>query len=244
MEENKDYGLENIHKVLLDDLLELDRICRNNGINYSLHGGTLLGAVRNHHFIPWDDDADVSMTRENFERFQIALASNDDFNVEVLLWTPRFFRKEGEPRICVDIFIWDYISEKKIFQQLKLLLLRFLQGTIKDRNYFMMTIKTHGIVGKVLLAFTYILGLPFTKKFKLRVYNYISQKVLVGKKKYIHRSNDSFKSIEDIFDKAYMNDYTDLILENEMFMAATRYEEFLIKNYGDDYLIPQRKKGK
>lgn len=66
-------GLEPLHRVLLECLLEMDRVCRENGIRYFLGGGTLLGAVRHQGFIPWDDDVDVMMTRPDYERFaQIA----------------------------------------------------------------------------------------------------------------------------------------------------------------------------
>ena len=61
-----------IHERILTLLREIDGICRENGIVYYLHGGTLLGAVRQGGFLPWDDDGDVIMTRENWEKFLAA----------------------------------------------------------------------------------------------------------------------------------------------------------------------------
>jgi lipopolysaccharide cholinephosphotransferase len=55
---------------------EIDALCRANGIAYYLGGGTLIGAIRHGGFLPWDDDADLLMTRENWKRFA-ALADAD-----------------------------------------------------------------------------------------------------------------------------------------------------------------------
>ena len=61
-----EYGNERLHKVLLSALKDIDKICRENDLRYYLHAGTLLGAVNYNGFIPWDDDADVSMFPDDF----------------------------------------------------------------------------------------------------------------------------------------------------------------------------------
>lgn len=55
---------------LLDMLKEIHEICTKNGITYYLAMGSLIGAVRHGGFLPWDDDADILMTRDEFERFK------------------------------------------------------------------------------------------------------------------------------------------------------------------------------
>lgn len=77
--------LEQVHKILLGYLLEIDRICRKHNIKYFLAGGTLLGAIRHHGFIPWDDDADVMMLREDYDRFQEVVRQELPDNIFVQL---------------------------------------------------------------------------------------------------------------------------------------------------------------
>lgn len=87
-----DETLKKLHKVLLELLCEFDRICRRHGIEYTLSGGTLLGAVRHDGFIPWDDDVDVSMRREDYERFREACRS--ELDTERFFWQDNLTDKE------------------------------------------------------------------------------------------------------------------------------------------------------
>ena len=59
-----------IQGQLFDFLVKFNQFCQENDIQYSLFWGTLLGCVREKGFIAWDDDVDVIMTRENFEKFK------------------------------------------------------------------------------------------------------------------------------------------------------------------------------
>ena len=68
--------MQEIHKVELSVLLELDRICSELGINYWIMYGTLLGAVRHKGFIPWDDDLDVGMHIDDLKKLSRYFTDN------------------------------------------------------------------------------------------------------------------------------------------------------------------------
>ena len=65
----QEISLEEAKEIMLDILIEFDQICKKNNLTYWLDAGTLLGAIRHKGFIPWDDDIDVSMPRDDYNKF-------------------------------------------------------------------------------------------------------------------------------------------------------------------------------
>lgn len=90
----KEYSyLETVHQSDYDLLCEVDRVCKKNEIQYFLHGGTFLGAVRHQDIIPWDDDVDISMKRADYERFIEVFEKDADSRFKLLKFEdyPQFF---------------------------------------------------------------------------------------------------------------------------------------------------------
>lgn len=75
--------LEQVQNILKELMREVDTFCRKRDINYYIIGGTLLGAVRHNGFIPWDDDIDIGMIREDYEKFlSVASEFSDAYEVK------------------------------------------------------------------------------------------------------------------------------------------------------------------
>ena len=67
--------LSRLQRALLTMMVDFDAVCRKHGLTYYMSGGTLLGAVRHGGFIPWDDDIDVVMPKEDYERMPEIMAT-------------------------------------------------------------------------------------------------------------------------------------------------------------------------
>lgn len=70
MSSEADIKIEEIQKKILEIFIEIDKVSVANNLRYYAIGGTCLGAVRHHGFIPWDDDLDIAMPREDYERLK------------------------------------------------------------------------------------------------------------------------------------------------------------------------------
>ena len=103
--------LKAVHEIVLRMLKIIDEICEKENISYFMQGGTLLGAIREKGFIPWDDDADVMMHREDFDKFEQCCkepleAAGFYFNYTDRV--PKVCMRE-KPEVRVDIFIIDLL---------------------------------------------------------------------------------------------------------------------------------------
>ena len=90
--------MKKIWAIELDILVEFDRVCKKHGLRYFLMCGTLLGAIRHKGFIPWDDDIDVAMPRDDFNKLNTL---QDEFRHPIFLQTPLTDKDFGGSHTCI-----------------------------------------------------------------------------------------------------------------------------------------------
>jgi len=222
--------IKKVHNELLYLLKEIDKICKENNIKYSLFAGTLIGAVRHKGFIPWDDDADVIFERAEYEKFLKVIPS--DFEIFRNPWVPRFTTKNGNG-IFIDIFVFDSISDNPTNQKNQILKLKFLQGTLKDT----LTVNK-GVVGTVLSTITFGVGKLFTTQQKIKKYDSIAQSQNNNNTDYIFSSLDQFKYIGHVLPKSIVADYKYVDFEDTQLMIMQGYDIYLTKFYGNYMKLP------
>ena len=133
--------LKHLHDLELMILKEFIKICEENNLNYYMYAGSLLGTIRHKGFIPWDDDLDVIMFREDFEKFKkifptlnnpkydlLSNEINEDyffFFAKLMLRNTKFEEKWNEELnlhvgINIDIFVLDDMSNNKFSRKIQI----------------------------------------------------------------------------------------------------------------------------
>ena len=250
---NQYKNIENIRELqlrTLEVLKVIDEICQKHNINYSLFGGTIIGAIVHNGFIPWDDDIDLVMDRENYNRFKdicrIELPEKYEFkdyfeddSMFVLFAkiidssTTCIMRGPDNTKIItgffVDITVLDNIPSniilRKIQYSISLLCLLFVSKTIPKNKG-----KIIKFISKILIC---ILPNSLTKKVVKYGYRYITS---------FKRTRRSF--LDEIIainapkinlPPDTMDSFIKVQFEGMLFPVFSRYHEYLIKRYKRDY---------
>lgn len=254
MDKKQNTNLVEAQSVMLNMLTIVNDICLKNNINYWLDGGTLLGAARHQGFIPWDDDIDIAMLREDFNKFLliankelpenifIQTRTNDEYyNITVqvkLRDNNSMFVEKSETDnevfnqgIFIDIFAYDFLPENKIL-----------------RNFYKSISKK--------LCKTQRTKLTYPRRYKSDFkYIYLSKLIsnsFINKtlQNLIEHCNTKYSKIigfglDSTLKRVYeYEDFFPLIeveFEGTLFLAPKKINKYLEKTYGDYMTLPPLK---
>ena len=249
-------------KILLDMLVELDRFCEENDIRYYLAGGTALGAVRHQGFIPWDDDIDVTMPRKDYERFiatykpadekkpysVISMHNNQDYYLQfakliaenTVLEEP--VDSDLKLGIYLDIFPLDnlgndYETARKLFRKTNALRQKIMLKNLiwlKQRPLYQNLIIA---VGK---AFLFENRRSMLEKIDRESRVYESDEMT----KYIGAVSTASYGEKEILPSEWYSGYEKLPFEGHAFRVPSGYKEFLTQIYGDYMKLPSEEQQK
>ena len=234
--EEKKLSLEEIHEELLCQLRDIVAICERHGIEYNMMCGSLLGAVRHKGFIPWDDDIDLLITRENFEKLRKIYPQECDKRFELTYlntWTPRVMNRDPEKAAAfTDFFILDAVPPAGWKRKVWYLKLHILQGMMKKNvDYSRFNLKN-----KIMLFGTHILGLPFSTEWKAKMYEKISTQNPPSNE--VCMSNGAFGLGQHIWNPEMFREKITVKFEDVDVLIPARYDEVLTVLFGPDYMTP------
>lgn len=238
----------------LEILKEVDKFCKENNIKYSLGEGTLLGAVRHNGFIPWDDDVDIYMTRENFDKF-ITTFKSKDFRVEYFntmkkYWLPfakvRMLKKTKfcTPKIekiseytgpRIDVLPIDYVPklnskaqdrQGKLIKYWKIILRNHVYPAYKKNKLYYYVIM---VIAKI-IPYKFIVNqlTKLMKKYDNEVCKYAC--CMVG----------DYSVRKETFPKEYYEELITIKYEDAEFPISKYYDKILSRIYDDYMKLPKK----
>lgn len=233
-------------------MVYIDKLCRENNITYYIMGGTALGAVRHGGFIPWDDDLDIFMTPDNYEKFKAIFhdSKSDTFVLQEWRTVEKYLeyakvrmngttfieknlidRKDMHHGIYVDIMILHKVPLSNFTQRLVYYQSKFvtLYG-LSQRNWIPKT-----KLQKVVLDMLKVLPKQTIAKWCYRnIYRYDG---LQGEYKWCYFITPA-KFTQGLFEAQYFCDPVDIPFENIVLMGSQYIKEYLTYRYGDYMKLP------
>ena len=242
-----DIDIEKYKKIIFNILCDIDSICRNNGIKYTLYAGTLIGAIRHNGFIPWDDDIDIIMDRENYDKF---LSVKNELSDKYNFVCPMDDNKLMFPRAM------------KVFDKtscIKEIDVPYFEGPFVD-IFFTMGLKYKSIKRNLMYTrkYRYFCRMYEIKRGRIQVdkaSRFMNKIAFINSKFY---SEDKLKKIilkyqnynnnldvcttsfggNYVLKKNYFKDLIEHDFESKKFFISKDYDEFLKKLYGDYMTLP------
>ena len=253
----KQLTLEEIKEVELNILIDFSEFCEKNNLRYYLTYGTLLGAVRHKGFIPWDDDIDVNMPRDDYDKLQTLLKNNNyKINDHIILKTPesknyqyqfckiidnrtivyeKNIKNKYQTSIWIDIFPLDNIPENTKKQK------HFISTLIRKRKHYFYTFEKSfngkSLIGKIKYTIVKIIMTPVCKLInqKCRIAKLATKyKNLETDLIFFSLNGDAYKTI---FNKNVL-EQTDLLFENRKFKTFKNYDKVLTQLFGNYMELP------
>lgn len=251
--------IKDLQLVCLEIFKEIKEICDNHNIEYFMIGGTLLGAVRHKGFIPWDDDLDIGLKREDYNKFlEIAAKKlSDKYFLQTFDTDPNYplafakVRKNNtfleethyenidmHKGIFVDVFPLDKMPNNKFFRKLFLLRLSILYrfSLIANLNIQLNTNKKYEVILKIIRVPFKLFRIPskrYLEKFNKRI-----QKYNKSKKSNFIACATNIQNEKIVYDKSWYDKTKKGEFENIEVSIPIETDKSLRKSYGDYMQLP------